>query len=615
MGISAPARVLIALVALASGDAPAEEKSYSPGVGRDYPQNVYWGDTHLHTRNSPDAYSLGNRNLSPEDAYRFARGQELVAHNSMKVRLRRPLDFLVVSDHGEFLGAYYRHSTGDPSVVETEVGKRWTQFLKEGEPGRMMAAFTQSIYEPDPNYVLPMASKRLIWQDVADTADRYNDPGKFTAFSGYEWTSMIDGNNLHRVLVFKDDAEKVGQIAPFSAQDSIDPEDLFEALEEYESKTGGEVLSIPHNGNLSNGLMFSSTTLSGSPLSRAYAETRIRWEPLYEVTQVKGDGEAHPFLSPDDEFADYETWDADNIGRTHPKEDWMLQHEYARSALKLGLKFESELGVNPFKFGIIGSTDSHTALATAAEDNFFGKFPESEPTATRTETHVAGRLWSSWRLASSGYAAVWARENTRESLFAAMKRKETYGTTGSRIVVRFFGGWEYADDDVDRPDYADIGYAKGVPMGGDLTRGPRGKAPSFMVVASKDPDGATLDRVQIVKGWLEKDGSLGEKVYDVALSDGRQVDAKTGKAPPVGSTVNVAQASYTNSIGDAQLAAFWSDPDFDRKQRAFYYVRVIEIPTPRWTTYDAKFFGIQLPAEVPLIQQDRAYTSAIWYTP
>ncbi len=589
---------------------------YSAPVGKNYPQNLYWGDTHLHSRNSADAYSLGNMNLTAADAYRFARGEELTAHNGMRVRLRRPLDFLVVSDHAEYLGGYYRYYVGDPLVVDTEAGKQWAEFIAAGEPERMFAALVDSISDPEANPGFPLETRKLIWKDVAETADDYNDPGRFTALIGYEWTSMTEGNNLHRVVVYRDGADKVAQVPPFSAQDSVDPQDLWRALARYEAETGGAVLAIPHNGNLSNGLMFPAKTLDGRPIDRAYAELRSRWEPIVEVTQVKGDSEAHPTLSPDDEFADFENWDWDNIGRSAAKEDWMLPHEYARGALKLGLGYEAELGVNPFKFGMIGSTDSHTSLATAAEDNFFGKFPESEPGPERlTNAMAANRLWQNWNMVASGYAAVWARDNTREELFAALRRREVYATTGTRIAVRFFGGWDYEPGDVHKPAYLDIAYGKGVPMGGDLTAAPGGRAPVFIAAAAKDPDGANLDRIQMVKGWLDSDGNPQEAVYDLALSDGRVADPATGRAPPVGSTVDVAAASYTNTIGAPTLATVWTDPDFDPSKRAFYYVRVIEIPTPRWTAYDAKFFQVELPDQIPTVVQDRAYTSPIWYTP
>ena len=605
------------LVGLLGQQAVAEtDKPYSSPAGEDYPQNVYWGDTHLHTRNSADAYSLGNMNLTPADAYRFAKGQATVAHNGMTVKLKRPLDFLVVSDHAEYLGGYYRYNVGDPIVTETSAGGQWSGYIAEGDPAKMMASFVNSMQDPENNYPFPESTQQLIWKDVVQTADTFNEPGRFTAFSGYEWTSMIEGNNLHRVVLYRDDADKAGQLPPFNAQMSRDPRDLWQALATYEETTGGQVLAIAHNGNISNGMMFPNETVDGQPIDASYAARRSRWEPIYEVTQVKGDGEAHPTLSPDDEFADFENWDQDNIGRTEPKEDWMLQHEYARSALKLGLANEAKLGVNPFKFGMIGSTDGHNTISTTEEDNFFGKFPESEPKPERMTNAMANdALWETWRIVASGYAAVWAKENTRAALFDAMKRREVYATTGSRIQVRFFGGWSFETVDIDKPAYVALGYEKGVPMGGDLTQGPAATSPRFLITAAKDPDGANLDRIQVIKGWQDASGALQEQVYDVAWSGDRVIDPKTGKLALVGSTADVETATYLNTIGATDLATFWQDPNFDAAERAFYYARVLEIPRPRWTTVDAAFFGIALPDEAPRVIQDRAYTSPIWYTP
>jgi hypothetical protein len=402
--------------------------------------------------------------------------------------------------------------------------------------------------------------------------------------------------------------------------DSDDPQDLWKYLETYEDKTGGNAIAIPHNGNLSNGLMFSGKTRSGEPIDRAYAAARIRWEPIIEVSQVKGDGETHPLLSTEDEFADYETWDVGNLDGSAAKEEWMLQYEYGRSALKLGLKLGQELGVNPYKFGLSAATDTHTALATTREENFFGKYQHTEPSPERHNREVIPaddpslRILTSQEVAS-GLTAVWARENTREALFEAMKRKEVYATTGTRIRVRVFGGWNFEPDDVVRPDFIAQGYRRGVPMGGDLISPPDSKSPSFMIRALRDPDGANLDRIQIIKGWLDKDGALQERIYDVAVSDGREIGDDGRTTEKVGNTVDVANATYTNTIGDALMAAHWTDPDFDASEHAFYYVRVLEIPTPRWTTYDAAFFGIDLPDNVPATIQDRAYTSPIWYTP
>jgi len=608
--------ILLSFVSSYVFAAQTDEKPYSVPVDADYPKSVYWGDTHLHTRNSADAYSLGNMNLTPADAFRFAQGQELIAHNGMRVQLRRPLDFLVVSDHAEYLAGYYRFNVDDPLVSDTAAGKQWQGYLEEGNPTKLIGAFTASMTDPENNYPFPEKVRRLIWEDVAITADEHNKPGKFTAFTGYEWTSMIEGNNLHRVVVYKDGADKAAQLPPFSGQDSLDPRELWKALARYEETTGGEVMAIAHNGNISNGMMFPSASVDGKKINRAYAELRARWEPIYEVSQVKGDGEAHPTLSPDDEFADFETWDWDNIGRTEAKEDWMLKHEYARSALKLGLEYENTLGVNPFKVGLIASTDGHNTISTTEEDNFFGKFPESEPGPERMENAMAAdQLWKNWRIVSSGYAAVWAKENTREAIFEAMKRREVYATTGSRIQVRFFGGWAFEQDDIYSPNYLDRGYSAGVPMGSDLTEAPNNTAPSFMIAAVKDPNGANLDRVQVVKGWLDKKGKLHEKVYDVAWSGHRKIDTESGKLPAVGNTVDVESATYKNTIGTASLATVWLDPDFDRKERAFYYVRVLEIPVPRWTTYDAAYFDVEIPEGVSASVQDRAYTSPIWFTP
>jgi hypothetical protein len=392
----------------------------------------------------------------------------------------------------------------------------------------------------------------------------------------------------------------------------------------YEEKTGGRLLAIPHNGNVSNGLMFDDVTLiKKKRLTRDYAERRMRWEPIYEVAQAKGDGEAHPSLSPNDEFADFETWDKGSFGSA--KDPGMIEREYAREAYKRGLQYEDKLGVNPFKFGLIGSSDSHSGLAGTTEDNYFGKIAAVEPSAKpiRFEEMITGYLpdpkgrdytMRHYQTSAMGLAAVWARENTREALWDSMKRKEVFATTGTRLRVRVFGGWDFGAEEVDRWDFAKVGYQRGVPMGGDLRSAPEGAAPVMMIRALRDPDGANLDRIQVVKGWMDDSGETHEKVFDVAWSDDRVADAN-GKLPPVGNTVNVEDASFTNTIGEPMLFGYWKDPDFDPEERAFYYVRVLEIPTPRWTVFDAKFFGVDLPEDVPTAIQERAYTSPIWYTP
>ncbi|NCF74657.1 MAG: DUF3604 domain-containing protein [Gammaproteobacteria bacterium] len=599
-----------------------DSRDYSEPATADIPRQVFFGDLHLHTNNSADAYALDTISLTPADAYRFARGGAVKDLNGEDVRLRRPLDFLAVTDHAEFLGIFVRLLNGDPSIVETKAGQSWTTRMKEeGVSSVIFNDFVQLVgYMPSDGTVrerLPTSVYRSVWRDVVETADDYNDPGRFTTFAGYEWSSMPEGNSVHRVVLFKDSADKVLRALPFSSEDSTDPEDLWQVLASYEAETGGDVLAIPHNGNLSRGMMFRPLTHTGKAFNRKYVEERAKWEPLYEVTQVKGTSEAHPFLSKTDEFANFELWDDEigKIGSSAKKAPSMLRHEYARTALGIGIALEQSLGANPYKFGLVGGSDIHTALATTAEDNFFGKFPESYPSAERASRQMAGTPWTNWRLSASGLTAVWARENTRDELFNAMNRKEVYATTGSRIVVRFFGGWSFVAKDAVRPNFVDIGYRKGVPMGGDLDNSKNHTAPSFLVVAAKDPDGPNLDRIQIIKGWVDVDGMSHERIYNVSLSDGRLSDPSTGKVLAVGSTVDPEDATYTNSIGDAHLSAVWKDPDFDADQSAFYYARVIEIPAPRWTAYDAAHYDVERNANIPMTVQDRAFTSPIWYTP
>ena len=634
--MAAIAAILILSSSAALGAAPVTDiggdpkastfgrKEYSPYLNQNFPQRVFWGETHVHTAYSTDAGLFGTR-LSPDDAYRFAKGEEVVSSTGVRARIIRPLDFLMVADHAENLGLAPMIEESNPQLLKSEWGRKIHDLTKQGKPdaayvmwGETQAAGKDALPNP--------ALMRSIWDRMMDFARAHNEPGKFTALLGYEWTSSPETNNLHRVVVFRDDEESVEKVLPFSAFDSTDPEDLWAWMARYEENTGGQVFSIPHNGNLSNGLMFAVETLDGKPLDNNYAKRRARWEPLYEVTQIKGDSEAHPQLSPNDEFADYGTWDKGNFAHA-AKTEAMLPYEYARSALKLGLKLEEQLGVNPFKFGLVGATDSHTGLPTTREENSFGKIGILEPGQfpARWEGKITGmapvRDGSGKDISilhkeslASGLQGVWARENTREGLWDAMKRKETYATTGTRITVRLFAGWDFKEADVQRPDFARTGYERGVPMGGDLKKALKDKAPTLMIRALRDPDGANLDRIQVVKGWLDSKGELHERIYDVVCSDDRKIKQRRCEKP-VGNTVDVKKARYTNNIGDALLMAHWKDPDFDPKQRAFYYVRVLEIPTPRWTTYDAVFYGKALPEGVPVTQQDRAYTSPIWYTP
>ena len=615
--------VLFSVPTLAQEDVPATqpgERTYSPYPGQDFPNRVLFGDTHVHTTYSADAGLIGNR-LGPDEAYRFAKGGTVTSSTGVPARLARPLDFLVVTDHAENLGVAPLLAERDPRLLETEYGralqaavdaedyaKAWEIFSLTKASGEDPLADVPGVYDS-------------VWQRITEAAERHNAPGAFTAMIGFEWTSAFERNNLHRNVIYRGAKATADTRLPFSAYDSTDPEDLWAWMASFEAATGDRLLAIPHNGNLSNGLMFDDVKLgTDQRLDADYAARRARWEPLYEVTQMKGDGETHPALSPDDEFADFETWDKGQLGPA-PKTPDMIPREYAREALKRGLAWDAELGANPFKFGMIGSTDSHTSLSTAQEDNFFGKVTALEPTADpiRFEEVVGGVggeetvAQYAWQTSASGLAAVWARENTHEAIWDALARKEVYATTGTRIRVRVFAGYAFEKADLQRSDFDAHGYATGVPMGADLPAGPEGRAPRFVIRALRDPDGANLDRIQIVKGWLDADGRTAERVYDVACGGRRLL--KSGCEAPVGDTVDAASATWTNDIGQAILAGFWDDPDFDQSQRAFYYVRVLEIPTPRWTTYDAKFFGVERPEGAPVSIQERAYTSPIWYAP
>jgi hypothetical protein len=603
-----------------------QERPYSPYAGGAVPTRVYWGETHLHTSFSMDAGAFGAR-LAPVDAYRLARGEEIESSTAGPVRLARPLDFLVVADHSDNMGFFPDLYAGAPNLLADPTGKRWYDLVQSGEGMtaalEIIDSFSRATF-PEAIFYGPTSKPyKDAWAKTIEAAEKYNEPGRFTAFIGYEWTSQVPpGDNLHRVVVYRDDASKASQTLPYTTYPpygSTNPEDLWTKLEAFEEKTGGDVLAIAHNGNLSNGLMFPMRNPVGNKrLTPEYAERRALWEPLYEVTQMKGDGEAHPFLSPNDEFADYGTWDKGNLNLSVLKEDSMLAGEYARSGLKRGLQLEKQLGTNPFKFGLVGATDSHTALSTSDDDNFFGKTSAMEPSPTRMDHPFAefnGVTIMGWEVLASGYQGIWAAENTRAALFDAMERKETYATTGPRILVRFFGGWDFESSDANTRQPAAVGYRKGVPMGGDLNGAPSGKSPTFLVAALKDPIGANLDRVQIVKGWMDSRGDVHEKVYDVAVSGTRTIDSDGRASAPVGNTVDVDNATWSNSIGDVEMITVWTDPDFDADQSAFYYVRVLEIPTPRWTAYDAKYYDLELSEEVEMVQQERAYTSPIWYTP
>ena len=629
---------LMGTLASATGDSinseglpsPFPERPYSPYADRPFSTNVYFGDTHAHTALSADAGGAGAR-LLPRDSYRFARGDQVTSNTGQPVKLSRPLDFYMITDHSDAMGAITDIIGGAPNILADPQGKKFHDaFNKGGEAAQqasqeMIASFSQGTISPALNYQPGNPAYKRVWDDIIAAAEEFNDPGTFTTFIAYEWTSLVSGDNLHRNVIFRDGPERAGQIVPYTTTPPIgspNPRDLWAWLQNYEDTTGGDVLAIPHNGNLSNGMMFAMQDdfADGAAFDTAYAETRQKWERLYEAVQVKGDGEAHPLLSPEDEFADYETWDYGNLDASERKTPEMLPAEYVRSGLQRGMMLEGQLGANPFKFGLVGASDNHIGLTTPDDDNFFGKFVAYEPSPERA-THVSKKFadgeiaLNAWQYITAGLTAVWAEENTRGAIFDAMERREVYATTGPRMRVRFFGGWEFEESDALRRDLAMVGYTKGVPMGADLRPAADGDtAPSFLVYALRDPMGANLDRVQIVKGWIDANGDPREKVHDVAWSDQRQPGAD-GKLPPVGDTVDLSVPSWTNTIGASELGGVWTDPEFDPSLRAFYYARVIEIPTPRWTAYDRVKFNLELPADIPLKGQERAYSSPIWYTP
>jgi Protein of unknown function (DUF3604) len=641
MRMSSPQSVVAGLIAAAlispafaqDVGAPTKEQlqqalpkpAYSPYADRDFPTRPFFGETHLHTSFSMDAGAFGAR-LGPKDAYRFARGEQVISSTGQPAKLSRPLDFLVVTDHSDNMGFFPDLFAGKPDLLADPTGRKWYDLIQAGKGEEaaidIIVAFSQGTFPKDLMYFPGTRAYRSAWQETIAAAEQYNEPGRFTAFIGYEWTSNTGGNNLHRNVIFRDNGDKASQVQPFTVYPpygSDNPAELWKWMDAYEQKTGGSVLAIAHNGNLSNGLMFPVIEAFGKRLDREYAELRAKWERLYETTQTKGTGEAHPSLSPNDEFAAFEIWDKGNLDGSVAKKKEMLEFEYARSAYKNGLKLERQLGANPYKFGLVGSSDAHTGLTAMEEDNFFGKTVPQEPSPRRISSvfinnPATGVKVMDWEVGSSGYAAVWAKENTRASLWDAMQRKETYATTGPRIIVRFFGGWDFAAQDANNRLPAQIGYTKGVPMGGDLRAAPQGKSPTFLVAALKDPIGGNLDRYQIIKGWLDRNGNLQEKIYDVAWSGDRR-PGSDGKLPSVGSTVDIANATWTNTIGAPELITVWRDPDFDPGQPAFYYGRVIEIPTPRWTAYDAKRYGVTPLPGTTMTVTERAYTSPIWYTP
>ena len=602
-------------------------------------KNVYFGDTHLHSSYSFDAFLNNNHSADPDTAYRWAKGQPVIhPYNRARVQIDTPLDFLVVSDHAEMLGVM--RAVHEDNFIKEDLGwignvKRWysfwlmnraidsntgLQFFSQFLPQNpTIESHSDPVQHPDNNIsdlvIFGDTSKTsiLAWHDIVETAERHNDPGTFTSLLGWEWSSIPMGANLHRIVISPDGAEKGKQFLPYGSDQSQYPEDLWQWLDETQQQTGARFLAIPHNSNISKGYMFDDTTLRGDPITAEYARRRMQWEPVVEVTQIKGDSETRSDFSPEDEFADFENYDYYiQVGK---KNDYKASAaDYIRPALKRGLSIGQQVGVNPYKFGLIGSTDAHTGLSTSEEGNFWGKM--ASDSTPETKERLGAKIRSNgWNMSASGIAAVWAEENTREAIYAAFKRKEVYATSGPRLRVQMFAGWDFPEGAESSESFSVIGSQFGVPMGGDLTAGDNdGKAPVFLLRAVKDPLGANLDRLQVVKGWVDSAGQQQEKVYNVAWSDDRQLDA-SGNLSPVGNTVNLSSGRYDNSIGQPEFSLRWTDPDFDPQQSAFYYVRVLQIPTPRNGLLDSLALELDEPPRGAKTIQERAYSSPIWYQP
>ena len=598
-------------LAIAADTGSIGEPGRSAG-GKNPLKNVYFGEEHMHTRNSFDAFTLGV-NQTWDDAYNYAKGKEVkLSTTGERMKKRTPYDFVAITDHAEYFGVLKEFSNPKSPLAKSDFAKgivKGQTDPKAGGPAFKKLLASLFAGEPIPEYATPEL-RTSMWQTYLDAADKHNDPGKFTALYAFEWTSIPRGENMHRNVFFKDKAATF----PFSAFDSIHPEDLWTYLE-TQRQQGIDVFAIPHNANVSNGWMFSENRFLGGPMDARYAQRQAANEPLYEILQIKGSSDAHPALSRNDEFADFELWE--NLINLPIASD-KSRGGFYRQGLATGMYLETQLGHNPYKMGVVAGADAHSGYQPNEEFNFLGGHgfiddtPEKrlnpKPGLTGDVNAVAG---------TAGTTAVWAEENTREGIWNAMQSKETYGTSGTMIRLRFFGGWDYSKNLVEDKNYVKKAYKGGVPMGQDLPAKPKNtKAPSFAVWAQKDPESGNLDRVQIVKAWAHPANGLPmEKIYDVAWSDNRKPDATTGKLPPVGNTVDVKKATYTNDIGDTQLSAMWTDPDFKPETSAAYYVRVLEIPTPRWSTYDSARNNLPLPTTVPATHQERAWSSPIWYTP
>ncbi len=605
---SSPSTSLTTPVASSEPQASAPAPAGRPAPNPD--NNVYFGDVHVHTGWSFDALTNGSK-TTPTDAYAWAQGKPITGSGGPEMQIKTPLDFYMVADHAEYMGVFNQMSNPDSPLSKTAIAKG----VNSPDTNVRVQTFAgilrdMSNGKRDPQLSDPTLA-RSVWAEIIKAAEAHYVPGQFTTFAGFEWTSNPQKRNLHRVVVFRDTAHLPDLV--LSALDSDDPEVLWKWMDDQRAK-GSTLLAIPHNGNASDGLMFDTVKRNGQPIDAAYNRTRAANEPLYEITQIKGTSETHPDLSATDEFAGFEQWDytlSADFERPSRRKG-----SFARQALLDGIGQAAAGAGNPFKYGFIGDTDTHNAAASFEEFNFTGKFAFENNAKERlagVPGAPAGQIQQIQEFSSGGLAGVWAKENTREAIYDAMLRRETFGTSGPMMRVRFFGSFEYAPDDVKKADFVRTAYAKGVPMGSDLKPG-SGKAPTFLVMAIKDPKSGNLDRIQIVKGWIDAAGKQHEKIYDVTWSGDRKVGAD-GKLPPVGNTVDVKTATYTNDIGAAQLETGWTDPEFKPGEQAFYYARVLEIPTPRWNTYDAARLKMAPLTKVPATIQERAWSSPIWYLP
>ena len=582
----------------------------SPSIAVTKNKQAYFGNVHVHTSWSFDGYTNGSR-TSPDDAYRWAQGKSIPGGGGGgELKIIKPLDFYAVSEHAEYMGVFAKMGDATSPVSKLEIAKEITS----DDKSVAFAAFVKVLGDMNkgvsqPELSNPVLAKSL-WQEVIKIADRHNNPGVFTTFPAFEWTSAPNNRNLHRVVLFKNN-QHLPEL-PFSTLNSNKPEELWRYMDTTR-RQGATLLAIPHNGNASDGKMFAGVDSFGKALDADYARSRMRNEPLYEISQIKGTSETHPKLSPNDEFSGFEQWEYTLSGI--PERITVMNGSYLRQAYRDGLVLDSTGLGNPFKYGIIGDSDTHNSASAIEENNYTGKFALENSAKHRLEgpLPIEANNQQIRKFGSGGLAGVWAESNTRESIYNAMLRKETFGTSGTRMKVRMFGGWEFDSNILDSADWLTSAYSEGVPMGGNLTAAQAGVAPAFVVTALKEVDGANLDRIQIVKGWVEN-GKSYEKIYNIALSNDRKVDAQ-GKAPNVGNTVDAKSASYNNSIGAVELKTVWQDPDFDSKAHAFYYARVLEIPTPRWSTYDAMELGVAPRDDLPVSIQERAWTSPIWYTP